>query len=346
MRDSGQDRGARPGRAGAAITDVARLAGVSHQTVSRVVNQQPNVRDQTRLRVLAAIKELDYHPSGVARALATGRSSVLGVVTQNSTLFGPTSLLFGLEQAAASDFDVAVTTLRSLDGDALTRAVRRYIDQQVAGIVVIAPLVTARDVLAELPGAVPIVLIDGSPDAGKALVTADQHAGARLLTEHLLSLGHRNIWHVSGPNTWLDSVGRVEGWQAALRDAGIEPLPVIEGDWSPASGYRAGHLLARIPEATAVFAANDHMALGIIRAMHELGRRMPEQLSIVGFDDVPEAAYLTPALTTVRLDFTEIGRQALQLLREQIDGGGPAGTRVIQPVLVVRESATAPPGDD
>jgi DNA-binding LacI/PurR family transcriptional regulator len=334
---------ARPGRAGAAITDVARLAGVSHQTVSRVLNRHPNVREQTRLRVLAAIQELDYHPSSVARTLATGRSTVLGVVTQNSTLFGPTSLLFGLEQAAASDFDVAVTTLKSLDGPALTRAVRRYIDQQVAGIVVIAPLVTARDALAELPDGVPIVLVDGSPEAGKALVTADQSAGARLATEHLLSLGHRNVWHVSGPNTWLDSIGRVEGWQAALGDAGIEPPPLIEGDWSPASGYRAGRLLARIPEATAVFAANDHMALGIIRAMHELGRRMPDQLSIVGFDDVPEAAYFTPALTTVGLDFTEIGRQALALLREQIESPGSAGRRVIQPALVVRDSVAAPP---
>ncbi|HEX5404578.1 MAG TPA: LacI family DNA-binding transcriptional regulator [Pseudonocardiaceae bacterium] len=334
--------GERPGRIGPAITDVARLAGVSHQTVSRVVNQHPHVREQTRLRVLAAIEELDYHPSGVARALATGRSTVLGVVTQNSTLFGPTSLLFGLEQAAALDFDIAVTTLRSLDGPALTRAVRRYIDQQVAGIVVIAPLVTARDALAELPGRVPIVLVDGSPEAGKALVTADQSAGARLATEHLLSLGHRNVWHVSGPKTWLDSIGRVDGWQAALRDAGVEPPPLIEGDWSPASGYRAGQLLARIPEATAVFAANDHMALGIIRAMHELNRRMPEQLSIVGFDDVPEAEYFTPALTTVRLDFTEIGRQALHLLREQMDTPDPVGTRVIQPALVIRDSAAAP----
>lgn len=336
---------ARPGRAGPAITDVARLAGVSHQTVSRVLNQHPNVREQTRLRVLAAIQELDYHPSGAARTLATGRSTVLGVVTQNSTLFGPSSLLFGLEQAAASDFDVTVTALRSLDGIALTRAVRRYIDQQVAGVVVIAPLVTARDALADLPERVPIVLVDGSPDAGKALVSGDQSAGARLATEHLLSLGHRNVWHVSGPNTWLDSIGRVEGWQAALRDAGIEPPPLIEGDWFPDSGYRAGHLLARIPEATAVFAANDHMALGIIRAMHELGRRMPDDLSIVGFDDVPEAAFFTPALTTVRLDFAEIGHQAIQLLREQIASGGSASCRVVQPALVVRDSATAPPGD-
>jgi DNA-binding LacI/PurR family transcriptional regulator len=342
MGDGDQERAARPGRVGPAITDVARLAGVSHQTVSRVVNEHPHVREQTRLRVLAAIKELDYHPSGVARALATGRSTVLGVVTQNSTLFGPTSLLFGLEQAAASDFDIAVTTLRSLDGPGLTRAVRRYIDQQVAGIVVIAPLVTARAALAELPERVPIVLVDGSPEAGKALVTADQSAGARLATEHLLSLGHTNVWHVSGPNTWLDSIGRVDGWRCALRDAGIEPPPLIEGDWSPASGYQAGRLLARIPEATAVFAANDHMALGIIRAMHELGRRMPAQLSIVGFDDVPEAAYFTPALTTVRLDFTEIGRQALHLLRQQIDSAGSADTRVIQPTLVIRDSAAAP----
>jgi DNA-binding LacI/PurR family transcriptional regulator len=328
-----------------AMTDVARLAGVSHQTVSRVLNQHPNVREQTRLRVLAAIGELNYRPNGAARTLATGRSSVLGVVTQNSTLFGPSSLLFGLEQAAASSFVVSATTLRSLDRETLTEAVRRYLDQQVAGIIVIAPLVSASEALDCVPATTPLVLIDGDPTSGYALATVDQAAGARLATEHLLAAGHRTVWHVSGPTNWLDSIGRVDGWRSALVAAGAEVPPTIEADWSPNSGYRAGLLLARMPEVTAVFAANDQIALGIIAAMHEQGRRLPADLSIVGFDDTPESAYFTPPLTTVRPNFVDVGSHALRLLVEQIDSGARSARQcTIQPELVVRSSVIRPGG--
>ncbi|MDH2430736.1 LacI family DNA-binding transcriptional regulator [Sphaerisporangium sp. TRM90804] len=326
------------------MTDVARLAGVSHQTVSRVLNGHPNVREQTRIRVRAAIAELGYRPNQAARALATGRSRVLGVVTQNSTLYGPASLLTAFEQAATgAGFAVSVGSVRTLDRRSISEAVERHLDQRVAGIVVIAPVVSANQALDHLPTGVPLVAIDGDPSRDGALVTVDQQAGAAEATRHLLEAGHPTVWHVSGPADWFDSEGRVEGWRRALRQAGAEIPPVLPGDWTAASGYRAGQMLSRMPEATAVFAANDHLALGILHAMHERGRRVPEDVSIVGFDDVPEAAYFIPPLTTVRPDFGAVARASLSVLLGQIESGLPSRERhTVAPKLVVRRSVAPP----
>ncbi|GHC79109.1 LacI family transcriptional regulator [Nocardiopsis terrae] len=329
-----------------AMTDVARLAGVSHQTVSRVLNGHPNVREQTRLRVRAAIEELGYRPNRAARALATGRSQHIGVVAQNSTLYGPASLLAAFELAAAvQGFVVSVRRVRVLDRSSITEAVEHHREQRVAGIVVIAPTAAAGEALAEVPTDVPLVAVDGDPDRGATLVTVDQEAGARLATRHLLEAGHRTVWHVSGPAEWFDAAGRVRGWQAALEEAGAEVPPVNPADWSAASGYRAGLLLARMPEVTAVFAANDHLALGILRAMSERGRSVPGDVSVVGFDDVPEAAYFTPPLTTVRPDFDTVASETLNVLMSCIsDPEAGSIRRTITPTLVERDSVAAPPG--
>jgi DNA-binding LacI/PurR family transcriptional regulator len=327
-----------------AMTDVARLAGVSHQTVSRVLNDHPNVREQTRLRVRAAIAELGYRPNHAARALVTGRSRLIGVVAQNSTLYGPASLLAAFEQAAAeAGFAVSVGSVSVLDRRSIAEAVERHLDQRVAGIMVIAPVTSASEALDALPADVPLVTIDGDPASPRALVTVDQVAGARDATQCLLDAGHRTVWHVSGPAEWFDSAGRISGWRHALRSAGVELPPVVAADWTAASGYRAGQMLARMPEVTAIFAANDHLALGILRAMSERGRRVPHDLSIVGFDDVPEAAYFIPPLTTIRPDFGAVGRAGLALLLQQLESGRPASERrTIAPTLVTRESVAPP----
>lgn len=337
-------RGPRPVR-NPAMTDVARLAGVSHQTVSRVLNDHPNVRPQTRLRVRAAMDELGYRPNRAARALVTGRSQLIGVVAQNTTLFGPASLLAAFERRAAeAGFAVSVASLRELNRESISDAIERHLDQRVAGIVVIAPVVSAGAALEHMPDDVPLVRIDGDPDRTTALVTVDQQAGARMATEHLLEAGHETVWHVSGPNEWFDSVGRVEGWAAALADHGIEPPPPIPADWSPASGYRIGQMLARMPEVTAIFAANDHLALGILKALRERDRAVPEQVSLVGFDDIPEAAYFVPPLTTIRPDFDAVARETLAVLLHQITTGDPATVRPrIVPQLITRDSVAAPP---
>ncbi len=327
-----------------AMTDVARLAGVSHQTVSRVLNGHPNVREQTRLRVRAAIEQLGYRPNRAARALATGRSQLIGVVAQNSTLFGPSSLLAAFELAAAArGFVVSVRRVRVLDRGSIAEAVDHHLEQRAAGIVVIAPTAAADEALAAVPPDIPLVAVDGDPARGDTLVTVDQRAGARLATRHLLDAGHRTVWHVSGPSEWFDAADRERGWRRTLEEAGAEVPPVSPADWSAASGYRAGLILARMPEVTAVFAANDHLALGILRAMSERGRAVPGDVSVVGFDDVPEAAYFIPPLTTVRPDFATVATETLDVLLSCMSGEPAASTRrTITPTLVERDSVAAP----
>ncbi len=322
------------------MTDVAALAGVSHQTVSRVLNNHPNVRERTRVRVLAAIAELGYRPNRAAKALVTGRSQTIGVVAQSSTLFGPASLLAALGIAAAeAGFAVSVASIRQLDRDSFRDAVERHLDQRVAGIVVIAPIEIANEAIQGVMDDVPLVMIDGDPALPRPLVTVDQPEGARLATQHLLDSGHPTVWHVSGPAEWFDSRGRVDGWRRTLERAGAEVPPLIPADWSAASGYQAGLVLARMPEVTAIFAANDHLALGILRALHERGRRVPEDVSVVGFDDVPESAYFIPPLTTIRPDFDAVARTGLRLVLGQLeDEPRPREQVSIPPVLIERDS--------
>ncbi|WP_203718547.1 LacI family DNA-binding transcriptional regulator [Asanoa siamensis] len=328
------------------MTDVARLAGVSHQTVSRVLNGHPYVSDHTRLRVQAAITELGYRPNGAARALVTGQSRVIGVVAQNTTLYGPASLLAALEQAAAeAGFVVTIGSVGDLDDQSIAAAVERHLAHRVAGIIAIAPVESAGDALERLPRSIPLVTVDGDPHRSLPLVTVDQVAGAREATQHLLDLGHRTVWHVTGPPNWIDSAGRIEGWRETLLAAGAQVPPLIPADWSASAGFQAGQMLARMPEVTAVFAANDHLALGVLRALHEHGRRVPQDISVVGFDDVPEAGFFIPPLTTVRPDFKAVARMSLDLLLSQIADSGDHrdGLRqTIAPTLIVRNSASAP----
>ena len=334
-------RGRPPG-----MLDVARLAGVSHQTVSRVLNEHKNVSEQTRLKVRAAIAELGYRPNRTARALVTGTSKVIGVVAPNTALYGPSSMLTAFEQAAQeSGFAVNVGSVRTLNERSIADAVERHLDQRVAGLVVIAPVTSAGPALARLPEGIPLVTIDGDPERASTLVTVDQVAGARAATEHLLAAGHSTVWHIAGPADWFDAAGRVRGWEDALRAAGAEQPPLLTGDWSAGSGYRNGQLLARLPDVTAVFTANDHIALGLLRALSEHGRRVPEEISIVGFDDVPQAAYYTPPLTTVRPDFDAVARAGVELLLTQIESDMPdlSARRTIAPALVKRASVAPPP---
>jgi DNA-binding LacI/PurR family transcriptional regulator len=326
------------------MTDVAALAGVSHQTVSRVLNDHPNVREQTRVRVQAAIATLGYRPNRAARVLATGTSQVIGVVSRSSTLYGPAATLAALAEAALEHgFTVNVESVRSLDRKPVADAISRHLDQRVVGLVVITPVESASKALDNIPGDIPLVSIDGDPQRPDQLVTIDQEAGGYAATKHLLDAGHRTVWHVSGPGDWFDSRGRIVGWRRALTEAGAEIPPLMPADWSAASGYHAGQFLARMNDVTAVFAANDHLALGILRALHERGRRVPEDVSIVGFDDVPEAAYYIPPLTTVRPDFDAAATAALDLLLTQIRAGSRGHERrVLPPTLISRDSVVPP----
>jgi DNA-binding LacI/PurR family transcriptional regulator len=335
------------------MADVARAAGVSHQTVFRVVNDLSGVRAATRFRVLAAVEGLGYRRNSAARALVTGRSQVLGVITLHTSLYGPASALNALERAAyTAGYFLSVVTLRSTEPAAIKDAVDRLVAHGIEGAVVIAPVVSAKTLLRWIPVDLPLVVVEGADLsdgaeashgadlAGAGIVGVDQAVGARVATSFMLDQGHATVWHVAGPPEWLEAGRRVAAWRATLEAHGAEAPPPLRGDWSAKSGFEAGRMLARIPDLTAVFAANDAMAVGVLRALHEAGRKVPADVSVVGFDDVPEAAYFNPPLTTVRQDFDEVGRRSLNLLLGQIKAGARTrGQSIVSPTLVVRESA-------
>jgi len=344
--DPAEDQTSTPGalQRRPAMYDVARLAGVSHQTVSRVLNLHPSVSPRTRTLVLAAIDELGYRPNSAARTLATGRSKTLGVITLAGTLYGPMSMLYGVEAAARDEgYMLTIVSVRDGEDGALERAVANLHKQRVDGIVAIAPLVSIGESLTALAQQIPLVAVESSPRASLPIVSVDQAAGARIATDHLLDQGHRTVWHVSGPAGWYESQDRTAGWSAALTAAGAEVPPALSGDWSPRSGYEAGQIIGRMPEVTAVFVANDQMALGVLRALNEHGRRVPNDVSLVGFDDIPESGFFSPPLTTVRQPFDMVGRRSLQTLLSEIESGqAVAGRVVIAPELIIRESTARP----
>jgi len=328
----------------AVMSDVAELAGVSHQTVSRVLHDSPHVRGDTRERVLSAIRQLDYRPNTMARALVTGRSNRLGVISFDTTQYGPASTLLGIEHAAHdAGYAVSVSSLRSLNRGTVLAAIEQFRDQGVDGVAVIAPLRASSDALRHFRSDFAVVAVEAGPNASIPIATVDQKAGAAAAAKHLLNLGHKTVWHLAGPPDWNDAEERIEGWRSALAAAGA-PIPaLLRGDWTPRSGYELGQNLLQIPELTAVFVGNDQMALGLLRRLHEAGKEVPRDLSLVGFDDIPEAAYFTPPLTTVRQDFAELGRRCLHLLLARIEGEEAPAQVAVAPELVVRGSTAPPP---
>ncbi|MFF2296127.1 LacI family DNA-binding transcriptional regulator [Arthrobacter sp. NPDC058127] len=325
------------------LEDVAELAGVSHQTVSRVINDHPNVSKGTRERVEAAIAELGYRRNTAARSLVTRRSQTIGVLASELAQYGPANTLLGVEQAARdAGYFVSIAALRTVNRESILDAVRHFLDQSVDGIVVIVPHSETLLALAEVNPGVPVVAVGslGGASVGGAMV--DQRRGAELAVRHLVDQGHRRIGHVAGPQDWIDGVARSEGWSAALQAAGLEDDLLVVGDWSAGSGYDIGKKLADERTATALFVGNDQMALGLLRAFNEAGVRVPEDVSVVGFDDQPESGYFTPPLTTVRQDFEELGRRCMDLMLSGIENGESVGTTVVEPELVVRQSTSAP----
>jgi DNA-binding LacI/PurR family transcriptional regulator len=322
------------------MADVAKLAGVSQQTVSRVVNGSADVRGSTRERVRAAMTMLDYRPNSAARALATGRSQTLGVIRVDTALHGPISTLFGIERAAhAAGFHVSVASQPSLDRHSTLDAVDRLRAQGVDGILVLGARREATGGLRRVRAEVATVTVEGWPDDGLPGVATDHAAGAELATRHLLSLGHATVWHFAGPADSNDAQQRVRGWRTALAEAGVVAPPVLQGDWSAQKGYELGREILERPQVSAVFAANDQMALGLLRRLHEAGRRVPDDISVVGFDDLPEAAFMNPPLTTVRWDFLDLGARSVELLLTEIDERAPAPAHTsVDPTLVVRAS--------
>lgn len=331
----------------ATIFDVARLAGVSHQTVSRVVNDLPNVRPATRERVEQAIRQLRYAPSPAARALVTKRSRLVGLVVTAGAEYGPASIALHVNEAARRErYSVLTITMLRPSVTDVRQAIESLIRQNVEGIVLVAAdraVVTASYDIA----AVPLVTVDATGTAPGESVAIDQYAGARLATEHLVARGHRSVLHLAGPQDSPDSVERVRGWRDALAEAGLPARAPVHGDWTPGSGYAYGQRLEVPAGGVAVFVSNDPMALGLMHALDERGIAVPGDVSVVGFDDVPEAAFYHPPLTTVRQDFEALGVLLMRRLFAVIEGGAPGAddVRRVAPTLAVR-SSTAPPGPE
>lgn len=337
--DDGAKR--RPG-----MTDVARLAGVSPQTVSRALSGHPNVLEETRAKVLAAVDQLGYRKNIAARMLSSGRSRTIGVVMLETGYSTRATVINSIETAARQvGYAVSVASTASLDTSAIESALARLTDQRVEGVILAVPLIHVSERIEQMTRSVPTVSIDGSRTPSTEVVAVDQTLAARLATGHLLELGHQTVWHISGPREWLEASSRIRGWRDTLVDAGRFVPPELEGDWSPASGYRHGLILARIPDVTAVFVASDEMAFGAIRAFHEVGRRVPEDISVVGVDDIVLAEYCSPSLTTVAQPFAEIGVLAIShLMRHLADPDAIPEPASVAPRLIVRGSTARAAG--
>ncbi|WP_406063553.1 LacI family DNA-binding transcriptional regulator [Streptomyces sp. NBC_01077] len=326
------------------MADVATMAGVSSQTVSRVANNRENVDANTREKVLSAMQVLGYRPNTAARALVTGRFGALGVVSFDVGAHGNARTLAAIADAAReADFSVNFMGVRAQTEAAVRRAFQHLMLQSVDGIVLVESQMLDTPSL-HLPPSMPVVVADGDTGHRYPNVDFDQAHGAHSVVSHLLGLGHRTVWHLSGPRDSFAARRRAESWERTLTAAGAPVPPVLYGDWTAESGYRAGLGLGRRREVTAVFAANDQMALGMLRALRESGRDVPGDISVAGFDDIAEAAYLHPPLTTVHQDFEVVGRHCVSLLLDQIEGhtDGPR-RRAVEPVLVIRSSTAPPP---
>ncbi len=330
--------GVKPGHP-ASIRDVARIAGVSRQTVSRVINAHPSLRPETRDRVQAVIDQLQYRPNRVAQALGTNRSTTIGVVVHQRAMYRQAAALEGIESAAqALGYLVNTTNLATDTSAAIAQALDRQLDQRVAGLVVIAPQTKVLHAIEALALEVPYVLLHApSPEDPHALFV-DQLAGARAATRHLLELGHHDVYHLAGPQQWIEAEARMQGYLDEMIEADQPVAAPILGDWTADFGYYAGRELVRSRDFTAVFAGNDLMALGLLHAFRDAGLEVPRDVSVVGFDDVPEAAHYFPPLTTVRQDFTELGRQCVTRLLRAVDAGDVEAGPPIAPQLVVRSS--------
>ncbi len=322
------------------IADVARAAGVSVPTVSRVLTGSVPVGQKRRELVERAIDELGYRPNAAARALVSGRRSLIAVLAANTSRYGYARTVEGIEEAArAAGYMVVITVVETAEADDVNTAVDMVLSHSVAGVIVLDFDEPGHAALTALPPTLPVAVAAASPSRSITLpraYLADQH-GARQATEYLLSLGHSCVHHIALPSSGRKG-GRTAGWRAALKARGIEPPPALSTSWDLPDAYAAAKALAADPAVTAVLAGNDEVALAVLRALAEQGRRVPEEVSVVGFDDQPIASLVTPALTTVAQDFAELGRQSFALLDRAVNRSGGARTVSVPARLVIRES--------
>jgi len=327
------------------LNDVADHSGVSYQTVSRVINNHPRVADETRKRVLKSIEELNYHPNRAARSLVTNRSDTIAIISFGTMFYGPGQMVANITQHAKKNgYRVSPSSVHKLERSDVKAALDDLHEHLIDGLIMVAPIVS--DFMAEIRemvGDIPFIQIDTKPQPGIASVVIEQRYGSQLAVEHLIELGHRQIAEISGPMNWYDAITRHESFVETMQQHDLPHSMVVEGSWSSESGYEGvKSLLDDDAEFTGLVVANDQMALGAIAALNERGMRIPEDVSVVGFDNIPESAYFLPALTTVDQNFESMGEQAVEYLVSLIQNpDAHIHQRVLYPELVVRNS-TAP----
>ena len=326
------------------IGDVAALAGVSAQTVSRVSTGSPSVRPATRERVLKAMTELGYTPNRAARALRVGTVESIGIVTQRLSRTGDGVTAAAVATAAQErGYSVSLVEVPEPDPEELRKATHRLSNTALDGLVMVRAGHTTADAL-PLPPSLPVVVADSRLAGHYPSVVCNEAHGTEDAVTHLLGLGHRTVHHIAGSPDAHPATVRMATWRRRLAAAGIAaPEPLI-GDWTPNSGYELGRTLAEDPSVTAVFCANDEMAFGLIRALHEAGLSVPDDVSVVGIDDIPLSEFSHPPLTTVSLDYERLGRELVRVLAEQLSGhAGPTIPRVVLPTKLLVRASTGPP---
>ncbi len=323
------------------VREVAVRAGVSRQTVSRVLNDHPEVAAGTKARVLQSLDELGYRMNNAARALGTRHSRTIGILASDALEYGPSRSIAAIESSArAAGYWVSAAFAEASDAEAVVEAVDHLIAQGVEGIVAVAPHAGTLHTVDALRVGVPVLTLH-SAGHGVHGFSVDHVAGARLAAAALAEAGHVNIAHLAGPSDWLEAESRAQGWAAELAARRLEPGLAVEGDWTARSGYDAAATILA-SGATGVFSANDQMALGLLGGLYEAGVSVPAGISVVGFDDIPDAAYYWPPLTTVRQDFDELARRAVATLTGGTEEE-PAGDAPVLPTLVQRSSIAPPP---
>lgn len=323
------------------IYDVARLAKVSHQTVSRVINDSPSLREETRERVQQAMQQLGYVPSAAARALVTARSHMVGILVTDSGFNGPASILHAMqEEARKSGFFAVAASVDPAETDSIKSGLAQLRKLGIEGLIVITPQSDLVSTIDKAISNIPVIYLDSPTGSSKLTATADSYHAARNATRYLIELGHKKLLHVAGPANWFDAVTRRQGFEAECLANEVKPN-VIQADWSIAAGFAVGSKLDP-SEVTAVFAANDHLALGLLKAFSKRGISVPTDVSVIGFDDIPESEYFDPPLTTLRPNYDEIGRVAMGLMLGQLNSEAVANTAALIPELIIRQSTAKP----
>jgi len=335
--------GRAPAAKAATIRDVAERAKVSVASVSRVLNGSDAITETTRQRVLDAVAHLHYVPHVGARSLSTSRTDTIGVILPD--LYGEffSELIRGMDLAARAHGKHLIVSSSHGDTEE-TMAALRSMRGRVDGMIVLSPHVRAANLAADVAGRTPVLVMNGGLDeGGRPAIAVDNHGGAVAAVEHLIATGRRRIAHIRGAAGNLEADIRAEGYASAL--VGQDPI-IVEGDFTQAAGHRAAtQLMALDQRPDAVFAANDMMALGGLLAFQEAGVRCPEDVAVVGFDDVPLAALVRPTLTTLRVNIAEMGRRGVERLIGLVQAGANAeadtACEIVRPALVVRQSTAA-----